>query len=555
MTFRPKFTDGSRPFKPSSDLKIDERRVTGYDSAPTTLTQGLDVSRQTMVLVSVSGITPLLAAVPDGWAAEIVVWRLKRENHGDLLPSGAWYVREVDTYSLDPQAVVAGRPQEYAYPTLNSENMFFQVRTMTANEALPDTWEINIAVSELGRRTDEAQEACCPASGAVSTSGLTIGEAIHDDPVIATGIQPMLEAQSYDGTPFPNEVSASGDDVRAVGSRAGVAYTMLTTQRGDATPTIQHDTAIAAADGGTAVIMAGAEAKTIDGAALPNGVAEGDAVRAAASTAGIGYTNIATANGHNTAVQAVDTEIDIDGGDNAVVMVGAEAETYNGAAMTEIADTDGDSTRVKASHYGVQYTMPTTQNGGATAIVPDETTPSDAAGGLANLMAGVVARATQAAAVGETEAVHLVSNLFRELITAAYDWMNQADRNEEIDPLDTRDVGDSWAITGATNAAPYYYYIPMQHFRDLTLHWLSNTPNGGVNTLTVGVSNQDDGTAPATCTYQDVTNQWFGAAWFTGIAYLERGQERSLAGRWVRLTMNASAASGAAWTIWARRLY
>ena len=439
MTFPPKFQDGSRAFRPSQVLRIDERRVTGFDAAPTTLRNGIDVSRQTMVLLSVGAIAPAIA--PAGWDVEIVVWRMKTEPSTTLNPSGQWYAREVDTFSLEPALIVNGEPQEMAYPTLNSEQMFFQVRAMGVT---PDTWEIDLFVSELGRRTDEAQDNCCPATGATEVS-IDLDLAVHDEPVIATGIHPMLEA------------------------------------------------------------------KNIDGAALPNGVAEGDACRAAASLAGIAYTNIATENGHNTAVQAVDTEIDINDGDNAVVMAGAEAETYNGLAMEEIADTDGDSTRIKASRYGIQYTMPMTQNGGATAIVPDETTPSAAAGGLANLMMGAVARAVQDAALGNTESTHLVTNLYRELITAAFDWASQADRTEEQDPLDTRHVSDTLAATNIDANTVFDFYLDMDGYKDLTIQLATWTPGGGTIAIEVEFSNENNGTAPAACTYDNVSLRRYGA--------------------------------------------
>lgn len=65
----------------------------------------------------------------------------------------------------------------------------------------------------------------------------------------------------------------------------------------------------------------------------------------------------------------------------------------------------------------------------------------------------------------------------------------------------------------ATNTTGYLYIPVMDGFSYLALQCQTSgsTPTDTL-TLTVEATWQDDGTAAASCTYQDVTNAWFGAA-------------------------------------------
>lgn len=80
--------------------------------------------------------------------------------------------------------------------------------------------------------------------------------------------------------------------------------------------------------------------------------------------------------------------------------------------------------------------------------------------------------------------------------------------------------------TAAAADGPYAYYIDVDDYKYLSLQW-SVTAGTSDKILTVLATNQDDGTAPASCTYIDVTLDWFGAASFsvagaaTGVKSLE----------------------------------
>lgn len=169
MTFPPKFNKGTRAYKPSTAMFIDRRRVTAFDSAPTSAQQGIDVSRQSVVLLSVTTETAV-AAAPDGWTVDIIVWRLKREPNNTLInPSGVWFCREHLTVALDGDP--ANGPQEIVLPTLNSEQIFYQVVSWTADDPgdLPDTMELILVTTQIAPRNERTGEDCCPAAGDVTT--------------------------------------------------------------------------------------------------------------------------------------------------------------------------------------------------------------------------------------------------------------------------------------------------------------------------------------------------------------------------------------------------
>jgi len=143
--------------------------------------------------------------------------------------------------------------------------------------------------------------------------------------------------------------------------------------------------------------------------------------------------------------------------------------------------------------------------------------------GLAAIEGGLEAmgqaRSTQASAIDEDDAGALVTNLYKELVLANYIWANQANRTEEDDPLDTRDVGDQLAdevtlVAGTTDD----YYVLLQHYKGFSIQFIPDPAGGapdGLTQLKIYASNQDDGTAPNALDYTDVTSAWFGAPTIT----------------------------------------
>ena len=102
----------------------------------------------------------------------------------------------------------------------------------------------------------------------------------------------------------------------------------------------------------------------------------------------------------------------------------------------------------------------------------------------------------------------------------------------------------------------YYYYVDMDGFRK---GGFQLTISGGTGTCTATVEGtlQDDGTVPASCTYQDITNATFGAASYTASTMLIDNAEKLACYKYVRIKIVASTggADDADWTIYHNRLY
>jgi hypothetical protein len=146
------------------------------------------------------------------------------------------------------------------------------------------------------------------------------------------------------------------------------------------------------------------------------------------------------------------------GTDGAVLM--AEAANFDGAALPNNVDAEGDAVRLKASQYGVQYVMLVNEDGSA---------------------------------------------------QPAYDSATDSNKVSEVNPISEHHVEET--LINATNIinGTYYAYLDMDGYRFLGLQI---EIGAAVDSCTVTVEGtlQDDGTAPANCTYQDVTALLFGVA-------------------------------------------
>lgn len=161
-------------------------------------------------------------------------------------------------------------------------------------------------------------------------------------------------------------------------------------------------------------------------------------------------------------------------------------------------------------------------------------------------------RSTQPAAGTEGKTGISIKTLFREAIIAGYDWLLQAISTVEKNPIDTRDLGDKIAAANVPAVPGNYYYFDMAHYKHISIQLYFYAALGvGVK---IEVSNQDDGTAPASCTYIDVTNAWFGAASFNADTILEKDTPATL--KWLRLKLdNTGGAATEDVDIFVRRAY
>jgi len=96
----------------------------------------------------------------------------------------------------------------------------------------------------------------------------------------------------------------------------------------------------------------------------------------------------------------------------------------------------------------------------------------------------------------------------------AYDSLTQSNKSAEVNPLSAHYVAETLIDeTNIPQTTTDYAYFDMAGFRNFTLQGeTSGTAPADVLTVTVEATCQDDGTAAASCAYQDVTNALFGVA-------------------------------------------
>jgi hypothetical protein len=219
-------------------------------------------------------------------------------------------------------------------------------------------------------------------------------------------------------------------------------------------------------------------------------------------------------------------------------------------------DTDGDYVATIQNATGHTWTQELNSTDALTAlqIIDDWDEVHDAACGTDGSLIMGIARSSQETAVANDDAVRPVFNLYGEQVFAGYDWSAQNLRVAETDPISSHHVEET--LAAITNGADgtYYYYLDMDGFKYFALQ---ATLSGGSGTCTVTVEGtcQDDGTAPASCTYVDVTNDLFGAASFTASDMLIADGVNPFKYVRVKVVASTGAADDADWTLYLKKLY
>lgn len=105
------------------------------------------------------------------------------------------------------------------------------------------------------------------------------------------------------------------------------------------------------------------------------------------------------------------------------------------------------------------------------------------------------------------------------IITDVYDNVKHTVKVSEQDPIFNNFTPEVICdITNGTDGT-YNFYTTMDTYNETGTQLLING-GSGTATVTVEVTAQDDGTAPASCVYVDKTTGLFGAASFTASDYL-----------------------------------
>jgi len=126
----------------------------------------------------------------------------------------------------------------------------------------------------------------------------------------------------------------------------------------------------------------------------------------------------------------------------------------------------------------------------------------------------------------------------------------------ESDPISRHFVSESFSAADQEDGTTYYY-IDMDGFRYFSIQ-VDDTPGvAGDQTYTIEATNQDDGTAAASCSYDDVTNAWLGVASFATDFYATR--DTPVACKYIRIkVVRANDGEGnedGAWDIYVKKLY
>jgi hypothetical protein len=97
----------------------------------------------------------------------------------------------------------------------------------------------------------------------------------------------------------------------------------------------------------------------------------------------------------------------------------------------------------------------------------------------------------------------------------SFNSITQSLNTGEIDPIWSQHVESTLADEDPGSDDIYYYYVDMDGFQNLSVQVYASadgTANLGSASFVVEATNQDDGTAPSSCLYVDVTNSIYGVS-------------------------------------------
>jgi hypothetical protein len=167
---------------------------------------------------------------------------------------------------------------------------------------------------------------------------------------------------------------------------------------------------------------------------------------------------------------------------------------------------------------------------------------------------GIYVAAGDAVDTGDTGAFAMTE--YRHLMVRddSYDSSTQSNKVAEVSPLNQAYVGETLADVTDGADDTYYYYADMAGYRNFAAQ-MTLSGGSGTCTVTCEATLQDDGTAAASCTYQDVTNDLFGVASTTATDLWMVDTPVSF--KYVRFKVVAAtgAADDADWTIYFKKQY
>jgi hypothetical protein len=367
---------------------------------------------------------------------------------------------------------------------------------------------------------------------------------IGGNSVVTAGVNGLLAVGgnvAHDAADAGNPVKVAGVYRAAAPSVAdGDRVDLFMDAAGRAQIRAQGEVAHDAADSGDPIKIGGTAT-----AAEPAAVDEGDRVQASFNLEGrlrtdndltlIGGTSVVTAGVNG--LLAVGGNVAHDSADAGnPLKIGAKASTSEPAAVA-----NNDRVDLYADEYG--YLQAKVYGAAADDAASDATNP---------VKIGAVADDV-VSAVADDDAVHLITDLYRRLrvIDATYDSLQDANaivsRNGPEQHYEYETLLDEDNIAQAT----YYYYWDMSSYRKFGFQFvLAGTP-----TITLEGTVQADGTVPASCTYDDITNSVFGVANWTASTSGCDNAEKTAGYHYLRFKLVTTAGDGDDVKIWIKKLY
>jgi hypothetical protein len=241
------------------------------------------------------------------------------------------------------------------------------------------------------------------------------------------------------------------------------------------------------------------------------------------------------------------------------ILVGSEAKDFDGSTLPNAVGTEGDLVRNAASLSGVQYVMLTDEDGSDSPIVAEDAAISAANGGTVGVTVMAESRTFQKSAMSASaDAVRLVANEYGELAPATMNWTTRASSVTESSPIYARHIEETLvAVTNQTTNTTAYAYLDMDGYKYFSLQGeTSDATPTDVLTVTVEATNQDDGTAVASCAWQDVTNALFGvASWIDTDFFAVCNQPVSFKYIRVKYVTSNGGGNDADLTVYAKRVF
>lgn len=230
----------------------------------------------------------------------------------------------------------------------------------------------------------------------------------------------------------------------------------------------------------------------------------------------------------------------------------AEAKDFDGSALPN-AVAEGDAIRPAASLSGVQYMMLLGEDGSKSPHITDDSaqvaTPD-------MLNVGGEYRASDTSYTdGDATILQSDVNGYLKVAPKSYDSVSDTTKVTSQNPEHSQHVEETLADVTNETSATNFYYLDMDGYRYFSFQ-VETSGTTPVDTLTVTIeaTNQDDGTAAASCTYQDVTSALFGvASWVDTDLFAICDTPCPF--KYVRIkTVTAGGSNDADYTIYAKRM-